>query len=299
MSAEAPHPAFESYAAETIPQSGVGAPGKDGELELAFAATDAGTRLVHDFARVPFHVTGELDNDPHPDGVVVYVQSPSGGVVQGDRRTVTVEVRADGVAHVGTGGATRIQSMGRNYAATTTRLSVGVGGHLDYVPKPTILHADARYHSRCTLSLEENATAIVGDVVVPGRLARDEWFDFDRYYTELECCGPNGVLFTDATHHCPGDVPDGPGELGEYAVYGTLYALVPEVDADRLHRLARDATGGDTQAGATRLPNDAGALVRAVSERTESVTDALHAAWRGARQTAVGASLPVGSGRAY
>jgi urease accessory protein len=299
MSADVPHPAFEAYAAESIPQSAVGSPGKEGKLELVFAATEDGTRLVHDFARVPFHITGELDNDPHPEGVGVCVQSPSGGVVQGDRQTVAVEIRDDAVAHVGTASAARIQSMDRNYAANTTRLSVGAGGHLDFVPEPTILHADARYHSQCTLSLEENATAVVADVVVPGRLARDEWFDFDRYYSELECRGPDGLLFTDTTHHRPGDVPDGPGELGAHAAYGTLYALIPAADADRLHQLARDATDENTQAGATRLPNEAGVLIRAVGDQAESVTDALHAAWEGARQTAIGAQRPAGSGRAY
>lgn len=299
MCADAPHPAFEPYAAESVPQSAVGAPGKEGRLELVFAATKSGTRLVHDFAQVPFHVTGELDNDPHPDGVVVCVQSPSGGVVQGDRRTVTVTARADAVAHVGTGGATRVKSMDRNYAATTTALSVGAGAHLDYVPEPTIVHEDARYHSECTLTLEEDATAVVADIVVPGRLARDEWFDFDRYYAELECYGPDGLLLTDTTHHRPEEVPDRPGELDEYAAYGTLYALVPAVSADRLHQVARDATDGDIQAGATCLPNDAGVVVRAVGNRAESVTDALHAAWKGARQTAINAPLPAGSGRAY
>lgn len=299
MDCDSPHPAFESYAAEPVPQSTVGSPGKEGRLELVFAATADGTALVHDLARVPFHVTGELDTDPHPDGVGVCVQSPSGGVVQGDRRTVAVTVRPDAVAHVITGSATRVKSMEHNYAATTTTLSVGAGGHLDYVPEPTILHADARYRTACTVSLEDGATAIVGDVVVPGRLARDEWFDFERYHASLECHGPDGLRCSDVTHHRPGDRPDDPGALGDHAVYGSLYALVPAADDDRLNRLAREAATEDTRAGATRLPNDAGVLVRVVGEQPESVADTLYAAWAGARRTAVGAGVPDGTGRAY
>ena len=56
MAADLPHPAFAAYAGEEIPQAPPGAPGKDGRLELDFAASGGETRLVRDFARAPFHV---------------------------------------------------------------------------------------------------------------------------------------------------------------------------------------------------------------------------------------------------
>ncbi|GGO00725.1 urease accessory protein UreD [Haloarcula pellucida] len=296
---DAPHPSFEAYAAESPPQAAVGAPGKDGVLELRFAPTSDGTKLVHDYATVPFHVSGTLGHDPHPAAETVFLQSPTGGIAQGDRHDVTIAVEDDAVAHVSTQSSTKVQSMNANYAAADTTLSVGPGGHLDYVPEPTILHADSRYYQDLTLDLDAGATAVLADVVVPGRLARGERFEFERYLSRVRAEGPDGLLFEDATHLTPADGdPTAPGVLGEFTVYGTLFVVAPDSDAaalsDALHETVTDA---DARAGATALPNGAGVAVRALADRAETVQSTLHAAWDDARRDLLDAPAP--SGRKY
>jgi len=296
---EAPHPAFEPYAAESIPQAAVGAPGKDGVLELRFAPTAGGTKLVHDYATVPFHVSGTLGHDPHPDADTVFLQSPTGGIAQGDRHDVDIRVDGEAIAHVSTQSSEKVQSMNRNYAASDTTLSVGAGGHLDYVPEPTILHADSRLFRDLRLDLADGATAVLGDIVVPGRLARGERFDFERYLSRVRVSGPDGLLFEDATHLAPGtEDPTAPGVLGDFTVYGTLFVVAPDADtaalSDDLHAAAAD---GEARAGASELPNGAGVGVRALGDRAELVQAALHAAWDRAREQLLDAPAP--SGRKY
>ena len=297
---DAPHPSFEAYASESIPQAAVGVPGKDGVLELHFAPTGgASTALVHDYATVPFHISGSLGHDPHPEAETVFIQSPTGGVAQGDRHEIEVDVADGGVAHVSTQSSTKVQSMNCNYAAADATLSVGEGAHLDYVPEPTILHADSRYFQDLRLELSTDATAVLGDIVVPGRLARDERFEFERYLSRVRCSGPDGLLFEDATHLTPGESsPTAPGVLGEFDVYGSLFAVGPDRDAgalsDALHAAVADR---DARAAATELPNGAGAVVRALGHRAETVQDALRAAWDRARRRFVDAPAP--SGRTY
>ena len=309
-----PDPAFAAYAEESLPGAGVGAAGKDGRLELAFARDGAETRLVRDLARTPFHVSGTLGHDPHPAGETVYVQSPAVGVAQGARHDISVTVGPDAVAHVTTSSSTKVLSMERNYAASDVALAVGSGGHLDYVPAPTILHPDARFGQATTVDLAPDATAVVGEVVVPGRLARGERFDFERYASTCEVRSEGELLVADATHLAPGaddgPGPAAPGMLGEFAVLGTLYLLAPAADAaalaDRLHEAvvadgatARDAAAADRDtdpevtAGATRLPNGAGVLVRALGHRADPVTDRLHTAWDSAREDWFGVGAPA------
>jgi urease accessory protein len=315
-----PHPAFADYAAESLSGAGVGAAGKDGRLDLTFARDGDETRLVRDLARVPFHVSGTLGHDPHPAGETVYVQSPSGGVAQGDRHDISVAVGPDAVAHVTTSSATKVLSMERNYAASEVTLSVGGRGHLDYVPAPVILHPDARYAQETVVDVAPDASAVVGEVVVPGRLARGERFDFERYASTLRVRSDGDLLVADATHLAPGDDggpgPTAPGVLDEFAVLGTLYVLAPDRDAaalaDRVHdavtaaggTVADDAAGDvetdgapgnstEVAAGATHLPNGAGVLVRALGHRTGSVTDRLHAAWDAARRDLLDVGAPA------
>lgn len=295
MAADAPHPAFEEYAAEAPPSAPVGAPGKDGVLELGFRREGDATVLAHDYATAPFHVSGTLGHDPHPAAETVCLQSPTGGLAQGDRLDATIEAGADAVAHVTDQSATKVQSMTHNYAASDTSLDVGPGGHLEYVPEPTILHADARYHQTITLDVAADAIAVVGDVVVPGRLARGERFDFERCVSRVTASGPDGLLFEDATHLAPGaSDPGAPGVLGEFSVYGSLFVVAPTEDADalsdRLHASVADETA---RSAATALPNGAGVVVRALADRADHATGALYAAWTAARETLADAPAPA------
>ncbi|GCF16110.1 urease accessory protein UreD [Haloarcula mannanilytica] len=299
MAADAPHPAFEGYATEAVPQAAVGSPGKDGVLELTFERTADGTALVHDYATVPFHISGTLAHDPHPSADTVFIQSPTGGIAQGDRHDVSIAVGDEAIAHVSTQSSTKVQTMTCNYAAADTTLSVGAGGHLEYVPEPTILHADSRYFQELTVDLAPGATAVVSDVVVPGRLARGERFEFERYISRVRGTGPDGLLFEDATHLTPADSdPTAPGVLGEFTVYGTTFVLAPDRDetelSDALHAVVTD---GEARAGATALPNGAGVAVRALGDRAETVQATLHGAWDHARQELL--DVPAPSGRKY
>lgn len=153
----------------------------------------------------------------------------------------------------------------------------------------------------CTVfsfQLTASDATVVGEIVVPGRLARGERFDFERYVSRLECWCDGDRLFADATHLIPDESdPTAPGVMGEYAVYGTLYVIMPDVDstalANRIHK--RIAEGeADSDAGATTLPNDAGVAVCALGHRAEPVIAALHGAWEEARRDLLDVGAPDG-----
>lgn len=283
MAADSPHPGFATYDTESVPQAAVGAPSKDGKLDLTFATDDDGrTQLARDRARAPFHVSGTLATDPHPDATTVMAQTSSGGIVQGDRHDISVTVDEDAIATVTTGSATKVFSMECNYGAVERSFAVREGGHLAFVPPPTILHSDARYCETTTLTLEANATAVLAEVVVPGRLARGERFDFERYLSRLRVHGPNGLLFEDTTHLHPtgeGRDPMASGILGEFDVYGTLYIATPSCESELSDRIHERVANSAARAGATELPNDGGVVVRALANRTDAVTETLRAAW--------------------
>ncbi|MFB6173694.1 MAG: urease accessory protein UreD [Halobacteriales archaeon] len=294
MAVDAPA-GFERYASEEVPQAAVGAPGKDGELDLAFAADAEGrTTLVRDYARVPFHVSGSLDHAPPPEGTAVYLQSPTGGVAQGDRHEVSIEAGPGATALVTTGSATKVQSMEHNYAHARIELSVGDGGLLEYVPEPTILYPDSRFCRSVTLGLGAEATAILGGAVVPGRLTRGEAFEFERYAART-VARSDDRLFEDTVRLVPGDEgPPTAAVLGDHDVFATLHAVTTTgADARTLADRIHGRISGETPvAAASTLPNDAGVWVRVLGDRTESVTRTLHAAWDEARTALVGAPAP-------
>lgn len=286
--------AFEAYESESLPQAAAGSTGKAGELSLTFAAdSDGRTRLVRDFATVPFHLPGGLTHDEQvPDLATVYVQSPTGGIAQGDRHAVDVTVGTNATAHVTTQSAEKVLRMERNCARTDVHLDVAEGGYLEYLPEPTILYPDARYRQETTLTVGDDATAVVGETVVPGRLARGEVFEFERLYSRFTVEGPDGLLVQDTTDlHPAARDPRRAGVMGSHRVLGTLYVVGEPSLSDRLHD--RVAAVEDVRGGATALPNGAGVLVRALGDRPRQVSRALDAAWDETRRAVLAAGAPA------
>jgi urease accessory protein len=190
--------------------------------------------------------------------------------------------------------------MEANYARAAVSLTVESGGHLDYVPEATILNPDARFCQSVTLDVAADATAILGEIAVPGRLARGERFDFERYHSRTRVVGPDGLLAADAVDLAPAERDPGvPGVLDDFAVHGTLFVVAPAVDlpSDRLYEAVTGGPGDDAgpgriAAGATALPDGTGVLVRTLGDATEPVRERLHAAWDCARRDLVGAPAP-------
>lgn len=308
MATGRPRPAaFDAYADEALAAAPAASVGKDGVLDVTIArGADGTSRLVHDYVTVPFHLTGGLTHDEELEDVAsLYVQSPTGGIAQGDRHRMDVTVEAGARAHVSTQSATKVLRMERNYGATDVSLRIGDGAYLEYLPDPTILYGDSRYLQELTLDVGEGATALVGEVLVPGRLARGELFEHERYYSRVEGFGPDGRLFEDAVHLRPGEDPGRPGLFGDDRVLGTLYVVTadaePEALADRIHGRfdagdddgeGTDDGGPDARAGVTTLPADAGVVVRALGRRAGDVTALLHAAWDETREAVLGVGAP-------
>lgn len=283
---------FDRYGDQ--PPGGDGsATGKDGILEASFATANGETYLAHDFARTPCHLTGTLEHDdPLPGIASIYIQTPTAGIVQGDRQCVQIDVAPDARAHVSTQSATKVFSMDRSYGRMRTDLTVDDGGFLEYLPEPTILHEDARYAATCSLDVGLDATVIIGDIIVPGRLARGEAFDYDQYYSRFEARTGGQLVVNDAVH-LDADDPSGPGEFGEYNVLGTLYVVSPMLDtaaaSDRLHeRLDHE----NIRSGVTALPDDSGVVVRALGHRASDVTDRLDDARDEVRRIVFGVGAP-------
>lgn len=297
---------FDQYASEPVPQAAAGSAGKDGVLEATFAADSGGqTRLVRDYAKVPFHVTGDLNHDEElPKLATLFVQSPTGGIAQGDRHRMQVDVTEGAQAHVTTQSATQVLGMERNYGRSTVSLTVDDCGYLEFLPEPVILFPDSRLLQRVELSLGSDATVVFGETVVPGRLARGEAFEYDRYYSRVTAdavdgdadSGTRGRLFEDVVHLAGDDEVQRPGVFGEHRVLGSLYVVgtgfdgeTTETLSDRIHE--RVAETGAT-ASASTLPREAGVVVRALGPRTDAVTAALYAAWDETRDELFGVAAP-------
>ena len=287
---------FERYGDEPLQQAPAFGPGKNGVFEATLVRAQGGeTRLLRDYAKVPYHLTGTLDSDPAPGLTTLCLQEPTGGVAQGDRHSLDITAEDRARAHVTTQSATKVHSMRSNYAHLDGTLRAGPGAHLEYLPGPTIVNEDARCLQTLSVDLHSTASVIVSDVLVPDGLTGQEPFGFDHYHSRLDARCEGRLICSDAVDLRPSERdPRDPATVGEFGVVGTLYVLAPDEPADELADSIHDRIGSTdgTQAGVSELAHGSGVAVRVLGNRSADVAETVTDAWDEARRALLGVGAP-------
>ncbi|MEV0595601.1 urease accessory protein UreD [Nonomuraea cavernae] len=274
----------------------VGSPGKVGILDLAFELIGDRTELTALYQKAPLHTTRPLYYDPEwPDMPYAMFLSSSGGVIQGDRYRIDVTCGADTSVHLSTVAATRVYRMDQDYASQLVNLTVGPGGYLEYLPGHTIPYVDSRYYQRIGVTVDPDATVVLGETVMGGRLVRGERHAYAAYCSDLEVRGPDGrLIFADPMRLAPSErAVTGPAVLAGFDVVASLYVVSGARPARELADAMHDALSGTgLRAGAGVLPGERGAWARILGDRSPEVTAALHLAWDVVRRLLRGVPAP-------
>lgn len=141
-------------------------------MRLAFRRTADGTRLAGLHQRVPMRA---LFPRPAPGELpVAALVNVGGGLVGGDRASVEVAVGEGAAAVVTSQAAEKVYRSAGADTAVSNRLAVAAGGWLEWCPQETILFDRARLRRSLRLDLEGDAQAMLGEMLVLGRLASGE-----------------------------------------------------------------------------------------------------------------------------
>ncbi|MFI9599432.1 urease accessory protein UreD [Streptomyces sp. NPDC052043] len=291
-----PPPCFEPFdnPVEGLP---VGSTSKVGVLDVHLADDDGITRIRRRHASGPLCLLHPLYIDPgRPDMAFLYTIQLGGGLLQGDRYRVTLDCGPRTAVHLTSQAATKVYRMEQNYAAQVVEITAREGALVEYLPDPVIPFRGSRFYQRIRAGVAESATLILGEVLLPGRVARGEKHAYDLFHSDVEVSRPDKTLvFADRTSLAPPlATPRSPGRLGAGGVLATLFIvtskLPPAVLADHLWELLGDETS--VRGGVSELPNGAGVSVRLLGERSMDVQDAFRHAWDRARQAVVGVPAP-------
>src|SRR5919108_1971828 len=178
-------PEIKRYAKRS--ERGVGKTGKDGVLRLDFQKdpTNGNTVIREQYSCVPLLAQRAMYlEESLPAMAYVYIVSPSGGILQGDRYQIDIKLDNNTYAHVTTQGATRIYKMEKNYASQIINIEVKERGYFEYIPDQIIPFRKSRFYQEVILNVHDNATMIYSEVIVPGRVASGEAFEYDICYVK-------------------------------------------------------------------------------------------------------------------
>ena len=302
---------FRAYAAEPLAQRPAGSTGKRGVCRLAFAVRSDTTRLRHAFVSHPFHCTRPWYLDPAVPGMaVVYVQTPAGGLIQGDRAELRFSLDAGAQVHITNQAAEKIHTMTANCALQRVGFSLGPGAYAEYCPEPLILFPGARFGQALCIELAAGAS-FLGTELVLSRAAADG-ATFAALSTSLSVLdAERRVLIRDHGLALPAQLPlDGPGVLAGHHVWGQAFLVGPDIPADWAHELQADlATRGNVSTdawqddtlpldeagtvwGVSLLPQERGISVKVVGSEVRAVRRLLFSAWHRLRLRHRGVPAP-------
>jgi urease accessory protein len=213
----------------------------------------------------------------------VYLVSPCGGVVGGDRYDMTVVVEAGAQACLTTPSATKLYATPGAPAQQRLDITLQAMAVLEYLPEQIIPFAQAAFHQHTRVRLGAGACLLWLEIVAPGRLARGEVFAY-RDYDSSVCIedAQGSVLLRERTRLRPGwQRLDGLGLFEGYPYLGTFYALVegtvlPTALVERVHALLADHA---RLIGGATLLAQGGMAVRVLGADHTAVSAALHAVW--------------------
>ena len=268
----------------------VGSPGKVGLLALEAAVAGGRTEVVRRRTSAPLHLMRPLYSDPELPAVpLCYVMSSGGGIVGGDRLSISLTVGTGAHLLVTTQAATRIHRSDGGYATQRIDIEVEPGGICEWVPDAMVPYAGSNFAQSCRARVAPSGVLLMTDIVTAGRVGRGEVWDFDAYVSAVEVLRPDGdPVLVDTTALVGGQRGGGAVVTAEATVVGTVVVVAPG-DCRALAAALRGAFPG---ASASTLADDSGAWLRVLGDSVEQVQHQLHCAWSAARRLYAGAPAP-------
>jgi len=275
-------PEVQVYGSE-LKQLGVGRAGKIGALTLLLEQDqERGKTVVKEqYSKIPLFTQRALYlEESLPSMAYIYIMSPSGGILQGDRYRMDIVLKNKACAHITTQGATRVYRMERNYATQIVNAVVDDGCYLEFIPDQIIPYRDSRFYQTVNLKVHENGTMMYSEMIVPGRVASGESFQYDICYTKALAKNQKDTLrFIDIAILEPKKRNlNTVGILGTFDVVGSTYILTKTVYVKELKDEINSGLQKFTHfsGGASILPYNSGVIVRMLGNVASDLRNAIY-----------------------
>lgn len=280
-------------------QMPVGVKGKNGQLRMRFTQKGDRSILSNLYRESPLLVQQALYwDEAMPEMPICMMISVGGGTLQGDRYYIEVEVEKEAYAYVTSQGATKIHSMDSNYAAQYQKLILRQGAYLEFLPECTIPHRNARYLSHTDIEIAEDATLLYGESFMSGRKHHDEreHFGFDMLSLLTRAKRPDGTLiFAEKILLEPKKMEVKQAiVMDDYDVFSNILCITPPHFAELIYEQFEHKfhQTPEYMVGLSKLPNEAGLMLRLVAKESYHIRDEVRRFWRVVREVVKQRTLP-------
>lgn len=234
------------------------------------------TICTHQYTTYPLRLSPVFRLDgANSNRAYLYTMNTSPGLLAKDELKISLQLETNANLYLTDQAATKVHPMPIEHSQATVDYQIELRSRscLELVPEPIILYSDAALNQNISIKLDRTAKLFLSEIILPGRLARGESYQFRYYFNRLKLSDLTGkLLFTDAMHL------EGKSNLfkdnklfAPLPIMGNAIAVYPDLDLKLLSRQLEEiqVTHYPNMAIANSvLPNDCGLLIRAFANKT-------------------------------
>lgn len=245
------------------------------ELELQ-SSQSCQTICNHQYTTYPlrlspiFRLEGKNSNRAY-----LYLINTSPGLLAKDELNLSLQLSENTNLYLTDQAATKVHPMPEinSKASINYEIIVNKDSSLELLPEPVILYEDSVLEQNTTVKLDSTAKLFLTEIILPGRLAKEEYYDFRYYYNRLQITDLTGkLLFTDAMHL------EGKNNLFKdnhlftsMPIMGNAIAVLPDTDIDLLTSQLENielTSCKNIEIATTILPGGNGIMIRSLAHKT-------------------------------
>ena len=205
----------------------------------------------------------------------LYIMNTSPGLLAGDELNLSWQLAANTNLYLSDQSATKVHPMPQiaTKALTNYQIEVHAGATLEFVPEPTILYTDSALEQNIQIKLHPTAKLFLSEIILPGRLARGESYQFRYYFNRLRVTDLIGkLLLTDAMRLEGKLNPFNNNQLfASLPIIGNAIAILPDIDLKLLSTNLESISAANSPqltVATSILPHNQGLVIRALANKT-------------------------------
>ncbi len=225
-----------------------------GSLNLVYAQQQGKTQVIHSKMKAPLKVQRPF----YPEDGVCYsvVLHTAGGIVGGDRNSLSFHLQPNAQALITTATASKIYRSNGLLAKQSIQMQVDADACLEWLPQETIVFDGAIYRQDLQVQLAPGAKWLGWEITRVGRTARGERFLHGDWKSHTEVWQLGVPLWIDRQWLPGGEkIIDSPHGLAEFPIVGSLAWIGQSVEPEIVEKArVLFPKHSNSQGGVTRLP---------------------------------------------
>lgn len=204
----------------------------------------------------------------------LYIMNSSPGLLAKDDLRLALKLDAGINLHLTDQSATKVHSMPMGELAKTCyEIEVGDRASLELINEPLIFFPNSALEQSIKITLHSTGQLFLSEIIVPGRLARGEFYDFQYYLSRIEASTLSGELIFADNMQLDGKLnPFCHSKIfSSLPIIANLILVLPEVELKKLsNELESFISSGESAiaCASSPLPNCNGLIVRVMAENT-------------------------------